>query len=84
MQERKTIMNVKKAWLTPWPTCDSLVALSIESAQIEPSEKRLSIRESLFPTTPTLAHPQRHVINIGLLERDDLIAIRDAITEYLA
>jgi hypothetical protein len=76
-------MNAKKAWLTPWPTCDSLAVLSIESAQIEPSHKRLSIRESLFPAAPTPTHPQRHVINIGLLERDDLAAIRDAITEYL-
>lgn len=76
-------MNVKKAWLTQWPTCNSLASLSVESAQTEPFHARLSIRESLFPTTPSLEHPQRHVINVGLLERDDLAAIRDAITEYL-
>jgi hypothetical protein len=76
-------MNVKKVWLTAWPTCESLVILSIESAKIEPSHKLLSIRESLFPASPTPTHPQRHVINVGNFERDDLVAIRDAITEHL-
>jgi hypothetical protein len=58
-------VNVKKAWLTDWPICDSLFALSIESAQTDQPHKRLSIRESLFPVSPTPAHPQRHVINVG-------------------
>jgi hypothetical protein len=76
-------MNTEKVWLTQWPGCESLATLSIESARIEPAHYRVSVRESLFPESPTAAHPRRHVINLGLLERDDLIAIRDAINKYL-
>jgi hypothetical protein len=78
------VRHAKMIWLTPWPTCESLARLCIESAETEPSHKRLTIRESLFPEVPTAAHPQRHVISIGLLEREDLAAIRDAISAYLS
>jgi hypothetical protein len=76
-------MFVKKAWITPWPNSAELVTLSIESADTEPADQRLSIYDRVFPTTPTPAHPQRHVLSIGLLEPEDLKMIRDALSAYL-
>jgi hypothetical protein len=75
--------TLKKVWITEWPTALDLFSLSLESAQAEPEYARVHVEQNLFPAVPTPERPLRHVVKLGLLNRDDLVAIRDAIDRTL-
>lgn len=72
---------MKSAWIAPYEA--GLVSIVIESEHPEIEYKRIRIRDSVFPVTPTPDHPLRHTVNIGLLDRDDLFLLRDTIDIYL-
>lgn len=78
-----TIMAMlKKAWITPHDA--GLAVLSLESAIVELEYARLHVDSIQLPANPTPAHPLRHLVTIGLLEFDDLCALRDALEKYIA
>jgi hypothetical protein len=72
---------LKKAWITPGD--GDFCALTLESAEVTPEYRRLSVRESTHPANPTPQHPLRHAIVIPLLSDEDLAAIYRVIGEYL-
>jgi hypothetical protein len=72
---------LKKAWLTP--AGGSLFGLSLESLDPEDPIRRVRVDQHLFPNVPTESHPLKHVTVVNCLDRDDLRAIRDAITELI-
>ena len=74
-------MTIKDAWITRHNP--DLGVLSIESQNPEPGNKRLQVASVSFSHTPSDYHPLRHVMTIGLLDREDLMKIRDAIDDYL-
>jgi len=72
---------LKKCWITP--ISDRLTSITFESEEPEREEKRLSSQTSLFPERPSPEDPLRHVIILGLVNREDLEKIRDTITTFL-
>lgn len=71
------MQHLKKAWITEHE--HGLYALSLESAHAEPKHMQLNATGLEFPAVPTPERPLRHTICLKLFDRDDLIAIRDAI-----
>lgn len=70
-------MTVKKVWITSHDGVD-LVSLTLESEQ--PLElSKISVRELTFPAKER----DRHTINLGLFDRDDLFKIYKTIEQYL-
>ena len=69
---------LKKVWITK--NCERLYSITLES-----SDPELPINAACmkFPNLPTPQHPLRHTTNIGLLNIDDLLDIRNAIDEFL-
>jgi len=72
---------LKKCWITS--ITERLASITFESDEPEKEEKRLSTQMMIFPERPTPEDPLRHVVNLGLLSRDDLGKIRDTINSYL-
>jgi hypothetical protein len=76
------MMSLKKAWITP--STNTLSTLSLESEHVDPEWRRLSVYEAVFPDDPSPDQSRRHTIVIQLMDVDDLIKLRDVISEYLA
>ena len=55
---RPSLNMLKKAWITPGD--GNLCALTLESAEVTPEYRRLSVREAAHPANPTPHHPLRH------------------------
>lgn len=71
----------KKCWITS--ITERLASITFESDEPEKEENRLSSQSMLFPERPTPEYPLRHVVNLGLLSREDLEKIRDTINIFL-
>jgi len=72
----------KKCWIATQSRRD-IYSITFESENPSDLTKKLSVNEMLFPAKPSLDHPLRHTINLGLFDSDDLIAIRDTIDKFL-
>lgn len=72
---------LKKCWVTSINA--HLTSITFESEEPAREEKRLSSQTMLFPERPTPENPLRHVIILGLVNREDLEKIRDTITTFL-
>jgi hypothetical protein len=73
---------LKKVWLTSHTADLSTITLKSNYPDNEDC-KRIRADNMLFPKEPTPEYPLRHTMVIGLLSREDLISMRDAIDIHI-
>lgn len=74
--------SLKKVWITKDGNLFGISLESIDPVSLDGSF-RTHFREFLFPDTPSVDHPKRHVVHIGLFDKDDLTEIRNVINNKL-
>jgi hypothetical protein len=68
---------MKNCWITQQHISD-LVSITFESDDVVP-EKMISVFENKFPAN----NPNRHTINFGLFDTEDLIKLNNCISKYI-